>query len=173
MVPGAEEMMAELSIVNKTSACGYLWLSMAFSCFGQSQEALCPRHIEPPAYPPLAKAANITAKVVLTLTVDATGKVTAVKVANEDEKWVGFLKAAAADNVRLWTFAKPPLAPYIQTVVYDFELDPSLPGDDGYHPIVKVAFDLPDRVTISANARLVDHNGSEGTTPIKKKHWWQ
>ncbi len=154
-------------------ACGYLWLCLAYSCFGQPQEMLCPRHIETPAYPSVAKTAHITGKVILTFTLDANGKVTDAKVVNEDDKWVGLLKSAATDNIRLWIFAKPPAAPYMQTIVYDFKLDDSLPGDDGDHPIVKITFDLPDRVTISANARLVDHNGSEGTTTIKKKHWWQ
>ena len=154
----------------KTAACGYVWLCLAYTCFGQSQEPLCPKHIEIPAYPPIARTANIIGKVILTLSLDADSKVSDVKVANEDDKGVGLLKLAATDNVRLWTFAKPPLAPYTQTIVYDFELDPSLPADD--HPIIKVTFDLPDRVTISANLRIVDHGGANGTT-IKKKHWWQ
>jgi hypothetical protein len=111
-------------------------------------------------------------KVVLTLSLDADGKVSDVKVANEDEKGIGPLRLAATENIRLWTFAKPPVAPYTQTIVYDFEFDPSLPADDGNHSIVKVTFDLPDRIAISTNFRIIDH-GPENGTKIKKKHWWQ
>jgi TonB family protein len=159
--------------MTKAAACGYLWLCLTYGCFGQTQEALCPKHIEIPAYPPIARSANITGKVVLGLTIDAEGKVSDVKVMNGDDKWVAILKSAATNNVHLWTFAKPTVVPYMQTIVYDFELDPSLPGDDGNHSIAKVSFDLPDRVTIAANLRLVDHGPGYSGTSIKKKHWWQ
>ena len=159
--------------MTKIAACRYLWLCLAYSCFGQSQEVVCPRHIEIPTYPPIGITAHITGKVVLILTLDADGKVSDVKVANEeDNKGAGPLRLAATDNIRLWTFAKPPLAPYTQTIVYDFEFDPSLPADDGYHSIVKVTFDLPDRIAISTNLRIIDHGAGNGTR-IKKKHWWQ
>jgi TonB family protein len=164
--------MAEFNAMGKIAACGCLWLCLTSSSFGQSQEPLCPKHIEIPVYPSIARTAHITGKVILILTLDADGKVSDLEVANEDDKGVGLLKLAATDNIRHWTFAKPPSAPYTQTIVYDFELVASLPGDDGYHPIVKVTFDLPERVTISANAMLTDHGGGTGTT-IKKKHWWQ
>jgi len=60
---------------------------------------------------------------------------------------------------------KQPASPYSQTIVYDYELDGSLSGDDGNHPVVKVNFDLPDRVIISANVRLIDHGPGNGTIP--------
>jgi TonB family protein len=164
--------MAEFNAMGKIAACGCLWLWLTSSSFGQSQEPLCPKHIEIPVYPLIARTAHITGKVILILTLDADGKVSDLKVANEDDKGVRLLKLAATDNIRLWTFAKPPSAPYAQTIVYDFEFDPSLPADDGYHSIVKVTFDLPDRITISANLRIIDH-GPGNETPIKKKHWWQ
>jgi TonB family protein len=165
-------MVAKLNAMNKTAACSFLWLCLAYSCSGQSQEALCPKHIEVPVYPILAKTAHITGKVVLIVTLDIDGKVSDVKVANEDDKGVGLLKLAVTDNIRHWTFAKPPAAPYTQTIVYDFEFDPSLPADDGNHSIVRVTFDLPDRISISTNLRIIDHSpGNEDK--IKKKHWWQ
>jgi hypothetical protein len=166
-------MVTKSNAMNKTAACAFLWLCLADSCFGKQQDALCPRHIEVPTYPAIGRTAHLIGKVVLTLSIDADGKVSDVKVANEDDKSAGPLRLAAIENIRLWTFAKPPVAPHAQAIVYDFKLDDSFPGDDGDHPIVKITFDLPDRVTISANARLVDHNGSEGTTTIKKKHWCQ
>ncbi len=165
-------MVAKSNAMNKTAACAFLWLCLADSCFGQQQDALCPRHIETPTYPPIGRTAHLIGKVVLTLSLDADGKVSDVKVANEDDKGAGPLRLAAIENIRLWTFAKPPVAPYTQTIVYDFELVASLPGDDGDRSIVKVTFDLPDRVTISTNVMNIDH-GPGNETPIKKKHWWQ
>ncbi len=162
--------MAKFRLMAKIAACGCLWLCLTCNSFAQSQEPLCPKHVEIPVYPPIARTAHVTGKVVLVLTLDADGKVSDVKVAKEDDKGVRLLKLAAIDNIRLWTFAKPPSAPYTQTIVYDFELVASLPADDGDRSIVKVTFDLPDRVTISANVMTIDH-GSGNETPIKKKHW--
>jgi hypothetical protein len=56
-----------------------------------------------------------------------------------------------------WTFEKPPSTPYIVTIVYDDKFDLSLSGDDGANPITRVVFDLPHRVTIMANLRIIDH----------------
>ena len=151
-----------MSAMFKTASCGFFWLCLASGCFGQAQAALCPSHIEAPSYPLIAKVAHITGKVILTLTLDADGKVVDVKAADEDEKGAGLLKWGAIDNIRRWAFSKPPSSPYTQTIVYDFELDAFLPGDDGNHPITKISFDLPDRVTIAANARIVDHGPGDG-----------
>lgn len=54
------------------------------------------------------------------------------------------LEIGAISNIRHWTFTKPPFAPYKQTIVYDYQIDDSLPLDGP----TKVVFDLPDRVTI-------------------------
>jgi TonB family protein len=137
----------------------FLSLFLAGVCFGQTQEVLCPRHIETPSYPPLARTAHITGEVILAVTIGSDGNVTDAKVTT-DTKSNAVLLPGAIDNIRHWTFAKPPTAPYTQTIVYDFEFDGSLPGDDGHHPITKVTFDLPDRVTISANLRFIDADGA-------------
>ena len=142
----------------------FLSLCVAGGCSGQAPEALCPRHIETPSYPPIGRTANITGKVVLALTIDSEGNVADAKVTN-DSKSIAILEIGAIDNIRHWTFAKPPAAPYFQTIVYDYELDESLPGDDGTRPIIKVNFDLPGRVTISANVRFIDHGPGSGTIP--------
>jgi|GEM_PF-4643270 len=126
------------------------------ACSGQTPAALCPKHIETPSYPPIGRTAHITGKVILTLTIDSEGNVTDANVTN-DSKSIAPLEPGAIDNIRHWTFAKPPAAPYFQTIVYDYEFDKSFPGDDGDHPIIKVTFDLPDRVTIAGNLRIIDH----------------
>jgi TonB family protein len=151
-------------IMRKKLACAFLSLCGAAACFAQTPLALCPRHIETPTYPTLARVAHITGKVILAITIDSEGNVTDAKVTN-DTKSIGVLEPGSISNIRLWTFAKPPTFPYSQTIVYDYELDVSLPGDDGNHPIVKVNFDLPDRVTIAANVRFIDHGPGSGTIP--------
>jgi TonB family protein len=155
--------------MTKTFLCGLLWLMPVNSCLGQTaQDSLCPKHIESPVYPAIARVAHVSGQVILALTIDANGNVSGARVTNEDDKGVRLLELNATANARLWTFAMPPRAPFTATMVYDFELDDSLPGDDGSHPITKVTYDLPGRVLISANVRFIDHGG----IPSKKKHWW-
>jgi TonB family protein len=133
-----------------SSAFFSLWLGCA--CVAQGVVALCPKHIETPSYPAIARAAHVTGKVVLALTINAEGNVIEAKVTNG----AAMLGESALDNIRHWTFTKPPTAPYTQTIVYDYEIDDSLPADDGSHPIVKVSYDLPDRVMILTNSRLAE-----------------
>ena len=122
-------------------------------CLGQSQQPLYPRHIETPHFPQLARSANVTGSVSLIVTIDADGHVMKVDATTGPK----ILQAAAAENLQHWTFAKPQAAPYEETITYDYEFVDSLPGNDGTTPITNVNFDLPDRVTILANERLIDH----------------
>ena len=100
--------------MTKTVPCVCLSLWLAWSCLAQTPGAVCPQHIETPAYPPIARIAHVTGKVILKLTLDADGKVSDAKVVNDDDKGVGLLKLGSIDNVHLWSFAKPPTAPYTQ-----------------------------------------------------------
>jgi TonB family protein len=136
-------------------------LCLATTGLGQAQQALCPKHIETPAYPQLARQAMLAGKVVLTLALDAEGKVESVEATTEDPRLlkVPVLQKSAVENIKHWTFAKPPSIPFTQVISYDYEFDASLPGDDGANPISKVTFDLPDRVTILANLRFVETQG--------------
>src|SRR5271168_3127672 len=54
---------------------GFLVLVVALTCMGQMQQPLCPKHIETPAYPPIARTAHVSGIVALTLTIDADGRV--------------------------------------------------------------------------------------------------
>ena len=140
----------------RKTALGLLLFCLASSCFGQEQEPLCPRHIETPLYPQIARAARLSGKVTLIVTIDKDGGVRNVeaKTGQSVPQAHPLLKKYAAENMQHWTFAKPPSAPYVQDFVYDYELDPSLPLEGGKKSttaIIKVSFDLPDRVTILAN----------------------
>ena len=68
----------------RTTALGFLLLCTAGVCLGQEQQALCPKHIEVPTYPPIARMANVTGKITLTVTIDADGDVTNVQAASEN-----------------------------------------------------------------------------------------
>ena len=130
---------------------GFLLVGCAATCFGQAERALCPRHIETPAYPSIAQSANVTGKVSVALTIDADGKVADVEATTTESNVPKshLLESMTVTNIRRWTFAKPATAPYKQTIVYDYEIDKSAPLDGP----TKVSFDLPGRVTIVASGR--------------------
>jgi TonB family protein len=140
-------------VMKKLMFAGFLPFLSAFPCMGQTQQSLCPKHIETPTYPSIARSAHVSGLVVLTLTIDADGKVGDVKVTNEDQRFVKLLERSAVGNIRLWTFTKPQSAPSKQNVTYDFQLDDKLPlaGVNHYPDVTLVTYDLPDRVTIRTN----------------------
>lgn len=133
-------------------------LSMAGSCFAQNRAALCPRHIEPPVYPQLAHTAHITGTVVLHVTISADGSVIGAVPATTS-KSNKILDESAIANVRLWTFAKPPTAPYVETITYVYRLDSALMPEGGpsnLPAVTRVSFDLPDHVEVRTNVQMVD-----------------
>jgi TonB family protein len=132
---------------------------------GKTQQDLCPRHIETPTFPPIARTAHVTGKITLKVTIDADGKVTNVESAADTsvQQTHPLLQKSAAENMQHWTFANPTSSPHSQTIVYDYEFDPSLPAEGGpsYLPeITRVTFDLPDHVTIRTNLRIIDTSQS-------------
>jgi len=107
-----------------------LLLLVATVSFAQTQPAICPRHIETPEYPPLARVTRLMGEVVLSVTIDADGKVQHVTATAEKQKQQ-LLQNSAIDNMQHWTFTKPPFAPYTQLIVYDYQDDPMLPPSGG------------------------------------------
>jgi hypothetical protein len=148
----------------KKTAFGFL-LFCAAGCLAQGQTELCPRHIEAPGYPPVARAAHVTGRITLTVTIDVDGNVTHVDAMAVDPRQQEhpLLQKFAIQNMQHWTFAKPPLAPYTQVIVYDYEFDPALPpsgGKSSMPAITKTTFDLPDHVTIATNLMFIDTQNS-------------
>ena len=137
---------------------GCLPFLLALSCMSQTQQPLCPKHIETPTYSAIARTAHVSGTVVLTLTIDADGKVSNVEVTNEDERFVKLLERSAVANIRLWTFAKPQSAPFKQNITYVFQLDDKLPlaGVNDNPDVTFVTYDLPERVTIRANNHVLE-----------------
>jgi hypothetical protein len=122
--------------MRKANKLSFRWflLCLATTCFGQTQPMLCPKHIETPAYPPLARATRLMRKVALTLGLDAEGNVENVEAITENPM---LLKESAVENIKHWTFAKPPSIPFKRVIIYDYEFDASLPGDNGTNPITR------------------------------------
>ena len=132
-----------------------------------SQTPVFPKHIETPGYPPIGRTAHLMGKVTLTISIDEDGNVQDAEAPTNSSVQQAhlLLQKYAIENVRHWTFEKPPSAPYSETIVYDFEFDPSLDAKGSptksrghcYTPsITKVTFDLPERVTILTNDEVLN-----------------
>jgi hypothetical protein len=93
-------------------------------------------------------------KVKLVMTIDGDGNVKSAE-ATRDNSSHKLLVESAIQNVKKWTFSRPSHAPFTQTILYDYEINETLPGTYGYS-IEKVYFDLPDMVKIVSNAQLVE-----------------
>ena len=142
-------------------------LLLVGGCSANAPQYLYPRHIETPDFPPIARAAHIIGKIWLTVTVDDDGNVTNVeaKAENPLQQEHPLLQNFAIENMRHWKFMKPRSGVSKQVILYDYEFDPSLPGEGGPEslpPITKVNFDLPDQVTILTNLRFVDTAATGG-----------
>lgn len=138
----------------------------AVPCLGQTQPPICPKHIESPTYPPIARQARLRGEVTLSVTVDAEGKVQHVMAlpGSANRQAPKLLRDSAVENMQQWTFNKPPTAPYTEVIVYDYEDDPSLPpsgGPKGMAVLTKVVLDLPDHVRISMNAPIIEPGESK------------
>jgi hypothetical protein len=102
----------------------------------------------------------LTGKITLTVTIEADGNVEHVEATTDNPVQHGhpILQEHAIENMRHWTFAKPPSAPCTLIIVYDYEFDTALPPAGGPHwspSITKVKFDLPDHVTILTNTTII------------------
>ena len=138
----------------------------AVPCLGQTQPPICPKHIESPTYPLLARQARLMGEVALSVTVDAEGKVQRVVAlpGSANRQVHNLLRDSAVENMWHWTFSKPPTAPYTEVIVYDYEDDPSLPlsgGPKRLPVLTKVVLDLPDHVRISMNAPIFNPSESK------------
>ncbi len=146
-------------------SCLLIWITAG--CSANTRQPLCPKHIETPEFPPGARAAHVTGKITLRIAIGADGSVKNVEATpdNPIERTHPLLQKYAIENMQHWTFAKPSAAPYIQTIVYDYEFDDSLPPEGGASSlpaITKVTFDLPDHVSILTNLRIIDVSKSSG-----------
>ena len=132
---------------------GIFFLLLAVGC-NHTESALCPRHIEEPIYPAIARTADIAGKLVVAVTIDANGKVSRAEITNRTTS-LKLLEQTTLNNIRSWTFTPPRKAPHVQTVVYDYEINKS-PEFQG----VQVSYDLPDRVNIIAGLPEIETSGS-------------
>jgi TonB family protein len=138
----------------------------AVPCLGQTQPPICPKHIESPTYPPLARQVRLMGEVTLSVTVDAEGNVQRVVAlsGSANRQAPKLLRDSAVENMQHWTFSKPPTAPYTEVIVYDYEADPSLPPSGGpkrLPVLTKIVFDLPNQVRISTNDPFIESSESK------------
>ena len=124
-----------------------LFAMAAFSSADQTQTIL-PKHIQAPGYPVIAKTAHIEGEVEVEVTIDSDGKVAdALAVGGPN-----LLHRSSVESVRLWTFDRPPMAPFKESVFCDYKLNAATKNAPSE---VLVLFDLPNRVTIIATPELV------------------
>jgi TonB family protein len=127
-------------------------LFVAGTC--SAQISLFPRHVTVPQYPVIARTAHISGQVVLLVTIGADGTVTDTTLVSGPP----LLGSAAITNVKAWTFDKPAAAPFVETLVYDYRVDPNLTCEDnGSAANSHAIFDFPTRVAVTAcGATVVD-----------------
>lgn len=110
--------------------------------FGQAQVEVCPKHIEAPTYPAIARTARVQAAVLVRVSIGANGTVSDAQVVNSKSSppllWKGSL-----ENAKTWTFSEPPHAPYQLTITYEYRIDSGVPSD-----ATRVALDLPTHISI-------------------------
>ena len=115
--------------------------------------AILPKHMQAPGYPVIAKTAHVDGEVEVQVTLDSDGKVSdAIAVGGPN-----LLYRSSVESVRLWTFDRPPAAPFKESVFCDYKLNAARKNAPSE---VLVLFDFPNRVTIIATPELVQAQSS-------------
>lgn len=131
-----------------------IFFASGITCLGQADNLLCPKHIEAPEYPTIARTAHVVGQVAVKLTIDPDGNVSSAEIVNEDLA-TRLLQRNSRENATKWTFEKPSHAPFDITITYEYKFDKSLPVDHGDRPITRVMLDLPNHVSILSNERMI------------------
>ena len=125
----------------------FVLLATSVICIGQ--EGVCVLHVESPNYPDLARQAQLSGTVTVTVTIEERGGVTSTKASGPR-----LLKEEAERNIRTWIFSKGATGQL--EIVYEFRLtEPKV----SYRPAPEVQFDLPRRVTITSHAPIPIRDG--------------
>ena len=133
-------------------------LSAWTSAEERKQPIVYVKHLESPArYPPLARQARLTGRIVIKLTIAADGTVLKTESSVGDKNTTGFdvLKDDAERIVKAWTFGCrgcPPNVPFEHTIKFIYRQEDSLTA-----PGLRVEMNLPDEVTITTNSDQCDH----------------
>ena len=133
-------------------------LSAWTSAEERKQPIVYVKHLESPArYPPLARQARLTGRIVIKLTIAADGTVLKTESSVGDKNTTGFdvLKDDAERIVKAWTFGCrgcPPNVPFEHTIKFIYRQEDSFTT-----PGLRVEMNLPDEVTITTNSDQCDH----------------
>ena len=111
------------------------------------------KHLESPVrYPPLARQTRVSGTIVIKLTIAADGTVLKTE-SSAGGKNLGVLRDDAERIVKTWTFGCagcPPDAPFEHTIKFIYKVDGEMTA-----PSLRVVMNLPDEVTLSTDADLV------------------
>jgi Gram-negative bacterial TonB protein C-terminal len=132
----------------------------------EEQPIVYVKHLESPVrYPPLARQARLTGTIVIKLTIAADGTVLKTESSVGDKNTIGFdlLKDDAERIVKSWTFGCAgcsPHAPFEHTIKFIYKREDSFTA-----PSLRVVMNLPDEVTISTDAVVVQpsNNSKKGS----------
>jgi hypothetical protein len=132
----------------------------------EKQPIVYVKHLESPVrYPPLARQTRITGTIVIRLTIAADGTVLKTESSVGDKNTIGFdlLKDDAERIVKAWTFGCAgcsPNAPLEHTIKFIYKQEDSFTA-----PSFRVVMNLPDEVTISTDAVVVQpsNNSKKGS----------
>jgi TonB family protein len=123
-----------------------LWLLLTLNSQG-AVDATCVKHVVPPGYPHLARAATLQGTVTVEIDIDPDGTVTSERSSGANE----LLRRASEDNIAQWMFcpASGAAGSRKHSIVYIYKLQgpKEYPCDSA--PIVSI--DLPDSVEIVAH----------------------
>ena len=125
------------------------------------------QHIQqqvPPVYPPIAKAAHVVGTVVLSVKIDALGKVESVQVSSGPP----MLRQAAVNALKQWTFqpfekdGKPTAATGQVSLIFDLGKDDPTPEEEKtakeYFPLfIQCTRAVPTHTDPAGTAAICDH----------------
>jgi len=127
-------------------------LSFTANLIGENT-AISPRHMElPTGYPNVARIARLQGTITVKLTISGDGNVVAAEATNLDDllRTHPLLQNEAEQLSRQWTFTCINCAKesaYTYSLVFSYRLE----GKASQYADSKVAVDLPNRVTVTAN----------------------
>jgi TonB family protein len=133
----------------------------------EKQPIVYVKHLESPVrYPPLARQTRISGTIEIKLTIAADGtalKTEASVVEKNSSVGAGMLKEDAESIVKTWTFGCagcPPNAPFEHTIRFIYKVENHIAA-----PNLSVAMNLPDEVTLSTEAVVVQpsNNSKKGS----------
>jgi hypothetical protein len=119
-----------------------------------SKAVVCPKHVEVPTYPSVARAAHLHGVVIVKITVGSDGTVLAAEPMTPESP--RFLIYTTITLVKKWTFrcvSCQPAESYEKTLKFIYKLE----GKPSVQDNTSFLMEIPDEITITARPRECDH----------------